>query len=772
MRISRAPLCAGVWWLVLLVLSVWHSAQASPAFSGGAAMRNQARITSGAMSRQANKALIPRMEIDSKFASPVMALDISANNASLVVLNEQGQLHLWRLAKGEKRPLPLTDKQGIRSARVSHDGRTVAMVNGAGQFYLADVITGQVTRKFADIQRVEQVYKSGDSWLLLSKDRNVFIIKQEANAIHELKTGITDKIVDLQVDTNGDIGISTDTDLYRYDGKLLTLKEKLHQENGFLFAESRAFRAVCNGKQVRIMPVQAGATPVNFSLRDKGHNVMQVSPDGRQLALAATDGSVSVLEVASGREQQLGVHEGAVSGMAFSEDGGLLFTAGQDQMVRVWNTKQRAEALRLVSLHSGWAVVAPSGHFDGNFNGDEEDRARAIKWAAGGEQYGLDGFIERYYVPGLLARLVKNGTLSAVAQAAQDLSHGFSLPPTVAIQQKAVSASSINMTVSVEERDGGLGELRFYHNGKRITGREIPAVASASVSQQAVLPVIAGDNEYKVVAFSREGVESEPAVYQYQSGVKAGVGRLHVLVIGINHYKNSFFNLNFSVPDGLAIRDYMATNNHFFETVRTHSLFDQNASTTAISQAMGGLDEIAPEDTVMIYFAGHGTSVADTWYFVPYELEEPYDEGALRSGGVSSDVIQKWVSQIRAQKVVLLIDACNSGAVVDAFSEFRDRRPILRLARSAGVHIAAAASRDQQAAEIEQLGHGLFTYTLMGALSGRADVNPAEGLVSVAELLEYVRVHMPMLSEQYRVDQQVPVLNSQGGDFTIKKLGR
>ena len=70
----------------------------------------------------------------------------------------------------------------------------------------------------------------------------------------------------------------------------------------------------------------------------------------------------------------------------------------------------------------------------------------------------------------------------------------------------------------------------------------------------------------------------------------------------------------------------------------------------------------------------------------------------------------------------MLVDACKSGAVIIAFRGFEDRKALSQLSRSTGVHIVAASTKDQFAAEVKELGHGVFTYILLEGLKGKATV--------------------------------------------------
>ena len=168
---------------------------------------------------------------------------------------------------------------------------------------------------------------------------------------------------------------------------------------------------------------------------------------------------------------------------------------------------------------------------------------------------------------------------------------------------------------------------------------------------------------------------------------------------------------------------------------------------------------------VLIYLAGHGESIKDRWYFIPHELIYPEREEQVKEKGISSDELSGHIKGIKAQKILVLIDACKSGAVLVAFRGFEDRKALSQLSRSTGVHVIAASTKDQFAAEVKDLGHGVFTYTLLEGLEGKAA--GGSETVTVRKLMGYVEERLPDITKKYQQEEQYPVVDSRGMDFPL-----
>ena len=121
---------------------------------------------------------------------------------------------------------------------------------------------------------------------------------------------------------------------------------------------------------------------------------------------------------------------------------------------------------------------------------------------------------------------------------------------------------------------------------------------------------------------------------------------------------------------------------------------------------------------------GHSAWGWSHFYLIPHDLghqgsREQLNQAGLKQileHGVSDEELQQAFELIDAGKLVLIIDACNSGQALEASEKRRgpmNSKGLAQLAYEKGMYVLTASQSYQAALEGEKLGHGLLTYALV-----------------------------------------------------------
>ncbi len=520
----------------------------------------------------------------------------------------------------------------------------------------------------------------------------------------------------------------------------------------------------------------------------KGHlgpiRDLAFSPDGKIVASGSDDTTVRLWNVGNGKEiSAFRGHSSSVLHVAFSPDGKRLISGGLDGTTKIWDIASGTELMSLVSLKvKDWVVTTPDGRFDGS-----PDGMKLISYIQDNKLIPLDSFFEKFYTPNLLAtvyaREARPANTVQVNTPKVDFSKPIKLPPVVRITAPKPGATSesdsTRIVVEATDQGGGVEDIRLYQNGKLISDDtrqlERDRAAKTKTFDVTLLP---GVNTFRATAFNTDRTEATPDEIKIELKALEASSNLYILAIGLNEYKNTRYNLNYGHVDAQAVADAVEQHGRgIFKQINKRVIFDADATRANIEAAFNEIIKQArPQDAFVFYYAGHGVmSESDDknpadFYLVPYEVVRIYgDDGSLASNGIAARNLRELLKNVRAQKQLIILDACESGGAVEtiAMRGASEEKAIMQLARSAGVAVLASAGQDQVATEFGKLGHGVFTYALLKALSGEADGAPRDGKITIKELEAYINDQVPELTKLYRGKRQDPNSWTRGQDFPI-----
>ena len=276
--------------------------------------------------------------------------------------------------------------------------------------------------------------------------------------------------------------------------------------------------------------------------------------------------------------------------------------------------------------------------------------------------------------------------------------------------------------------------------------------------------------------------------------------RSHVLLVGVTRYLPAeqstdtiasvqFTNLNYTVNDIKALGDALVQA-RFCRAEDIRLLYSgaggNNEPTAGNMEAAlrTMLGNVKKGDRILVAFSGHGISLSidgqPADFLCLADAKVVYDQEARRfttvEGLIRRSLLEEMLDVSEADIKLFFIDACRNA--LDSATEAENRDGVARsIAR--GVHIEAVddfghgANSDIQRQgffrfsscrpgevswEFHSKGHGVFSYFLVQGMLGGADKRN-RGVITLAELQQYVRDETLRFVAEHRMPMQFPVMH-------------
>jgi len=444
------------------------------------------------------------------------------------------------------------------------------------------------------------------------------------------------------------------------------------------------------------------------------------------------------------------------------------FAVGTDEgTVHLLN--ENAEYARYFAFADGdWLLMNSQGYYTAS-NSVVAQRIYQIN--ARGGRYRLDSLEEKFYRPDLVQAALQTGKIITGLESLADVQSA----PLVTLIDTPTSSTSEEITLKALLTDlgGGVGQYRLLINGTVVEERELQELGPISLKVR----LRDGENNIRLIALNRsKTMKSAPAqalVVLREKTVKKPV--FHALIIGINSFENSRYDLKYAVPDAKALADrFVYKPKDFFSAYNVKLLISpQNTTKAFIEEALRTFRTVDPDDVFLFYMATHGVvegeDIASRELFLFTSDVGATGARALKNTALSQNEIKLAISNIPTSKKVIVLDACHSGAFGDPTAitsrGLNEDAALKILSSSTGVIVYSASTSSQEALEGID-GHGLFTHSLLKALNGNADRNK-RGYVSTIDIAGYIQDEVPRLSKQHFQRSQFPTYYLNGQDFPL-----
>ncbi len=238
------------------------------------------------------------------------------------------------------------------------------------------------------------------------------------------------------------------------------------------------------------------------------------------------------------------------------------------------------------------------------------------------------------------------------------------------------------------------------------------------------------------------------------------------LIVGISKFKDSTLNLRYPSKDAKDFYDFLISSAGFKKD-HIKLLVDEEATRGHILSELGDkwLPRVAnPDDLVVIYISSHGSAsdmdVGGVNYLLAHDTEV---DNLYASGLPMQDLTRIIKGRVHSDRIVLVLDACHSGATTVADSKGLSRTTNVNaddIAQGTGQLVISSSMPNQVSWESKKDQNSVFTKYLMEGLKSKPNLGEAFDFMKS-------KVQEEVLRE--RGVLQTPVLKSkwQGADLVI-----
>ena len=393
--------------------------------------------------------------------------------------------------------------------------------------------------------------------------------------------------------------------------------------------------ALSTDRTIRVWHIEQAASPVQEVRVESSSTprVLSFGADHATAVVGTSNGDLLWYDMGTGAlVRRVAAHRDEVLVLGASPDRDTLLSVGRDRTLRRWD------------LSNGAAVDARELPLD----------AWTVQAARDGTHVATVG--------------VKGAAVFAV-----DGRRG--IPPVIAIltptERQTVDEPHIRLVGKVVD-DLGVAEVKIQLNGLVVAPQRLDGSRGVRIERRAERQVLLdepidlriGENVLTVTAYDMEGLSQTEDV---RISYAPGVGEVWAAVIGVSRYRH-VDNLRYADKDARAFYEYLIKDTHIPKEHVT-LLLNEDATLQRLKDVLGVelKRKARKQDTVIIYYAGHGAPETDSSsrdgdglekYILPYEA----DPSRLYSTALPMTEISRIMDRLAAERVVLIQDTCYSGS--------------------------------------------------------------------------------------------------------------
>ena len=330
---------------------------------------------------------------------------------------------------------------------------------------------------------------------------------------------------------------------------------------------------------------------------------------------------------------------------------------------------------------------------------------------------------------------------------------------------------------------GAHGVLRWLVNrGPDKAAETFPVSQFPRLNRPDTLPLVLQERETTRALGIADLTAARIDVQTVTGAAEAPGARLHILTIGVSDYgdKAKAVHLDFADKDAEDVANALLNTQGgkanklgglYADIIPTWLPNDQ-ATKENIFSALDAMQRRmaanpSGQDLAVVMFSGHGAMIDGRFYLLPHGVSAG-TTAAIKATAIPADDFQLEIKKLAAHgRVLVLLDACHSGAVAGDGTGFAPNADLLRAAMASGnISVLTSSSASEVSRENDDWKNGAFTKVLMEALGKEADENH-DGMISMSELTAYIARRLPALT----FDRQHPGIEQWfQGDFVCRGI--
>jgi WD40 repeat protein len=509
---------------------------------------------------------------------------------------------------------------------------------------------------------------------------------------------------------------------------------------------------------------------------------IKLSHQGKLLITNNYQKSVSIWDFETGKKlykiEEPGIE---INSCVFSPDEKHILATFSDGSTKLYESKKGKILAMMLQGENEWIVCNADGYFDGSVNCSD-----LAAFTENGNIYEVDQFAPIFNRPDLLIKNINGNSiktseyyynqykkrLKKLGLKEENLKTTDHVP-AVLMERSEKTEKFLDIVFTASDSIYSLRSYNIFVNDVPLYGVSGKAITGNSVSLSENIELTTGTNKIELSCINEKSTESLRQVLFADYFPKAE-GDLYYLAFGVSQYMDPSLNLKYADKDANDLSEtFSKLDKTQFNNVYTKTFTNGQATLENIKSAKGFLKNSKPDDTFILFIAGHGVHDTDkeaTYYYLTHET----NLNDLPNTAANFELIEDILQGIPPRNKLFLMDTCESGEIEEGVqntyyasadsrglkgrgikvtekvsakpvkSEKRtylfekDRYIYNDLARRSGAIVFSSSKGGELSYEKDEIQNGLFTEEIIKCLTSKEADKDKNGIISTDELREYV----------------------------------